>query len=336
MAKRKTQKEVEDYCASIGVKCVSKYTGAGDPLTILCKDCGNPFDTTLTTLQCGRTHFCRMCYTKHQKPRPDHKSQASMEAYFMEHGAHLISSFTSVNQKLEFICRCGRHGFTRWCNHQRGHNPDLLCQRCLKLQRIKTTTNCFGRITEFGGNHWYDNGRMFFNVKDHGHGYYKYGSETYTFHHIFNYDLYPDLRSSLTNGFPVLTHKVHGLRCLNYRVIHSQKWFNPESWNTDEFKSLYPNLYQSLKLPHHTYPNFRFWDLSRFLITETYLDDTPSNLIKDHQTYWEDKGRIFIPVHYSTYAVPSEREAFFQYIRDSLKPFIPEIDFYTGAKKQSD
>ena len=144
-----------------------------------------------------------------------------------------------------------------------------------------------------GGLHWYNTGRIFFNVKQNYQGLTVSGRERYFFHHIYPYSQYPMLRSCLTNGFPILYEEIHKQpKCGYSKTIHSIEWFNPESWNTDEFQTLHPNLYQLLKLPYHTYPNFRFWNLTRFLITETYLDDTPSNLIKDHQTYWEDKGRI--------------------------------------------
>ena len=143
----------------------------------------------------------------------------------------------------------------------------------------------------------------------------------------------PLLRSSLTNGFPVPYKSVHDPACGLYsQVIHSKKWHNPESWNTDEFQNLYQDLYQQLVLPYQRQiSNFHFYDLSKYLVTETFIRNIDKDLAKAHKKYWNNKGRIYFPVSSDTLAIPEERAAFFNLIRDELRSFIPEIYQYTGV-----
>lgn len=318
---------------SIGAFLItSSYINSKQKLYFKCSSCGAiHFTTWAAFCQGHNTNFlCPLC-NNNAKP-----SKEDLDLFFFNRGSNLLSSYKDAHTPLIFLCTdCGEPWTITWANARHGLNPNLLCGRCNKLARVNPSGfDITRRISEFGGQHWYCEGRMFFSVKSGSQGIASnpFG-ELYSFHHIFSFEHWPLLRSSLTNGFPVLTNKVHGLRSPYSKVLHSKAWFNPESWNSDEFQNLYPNLYQLLKLPYHSYPNFKFHDLTQYLITETYLDATPSEEIHRHEQYWQDRGVIYIPVSWKTYAIKETMLTFFNQIRDELRPYVLEIDYYTGAKK---
>lgn len=307
------------------------YINRTQKLYFLCSKCGRVHFISWSHFLNGRNSdlVCPLCMPSLSP------TLNFIKSVFAEHDAVLLTTeYRNNKQKLYFRCKCGEIHYTTWAHFSQGFNPNLLCFRCLQLSQVNPIALTFGvRNTELGGIRWFGLGRLFFNVNAYKDGLASSGySEPYSIHHIFNFDDFPLLQSSITNGFPVLTHKVHGLNCENYRIIHSKQWHNPESWNTDEFQNLHQDLYQQLILPYQrNIPNFQFYDLTKYFVTETIIPSIDLDEIHKHKQYWKNKGVIYIPVSYKTFAVKEDRIVFFNQIRDELRKFIPEIDQYTGV-----
>lgn len=321
-------------CHAAGSSMIStKYIGKDLPLWFQCKYCGKPHYNTWNNLRNGKNldFLCPHCMP-FVSP-----SISLIRGIFAERGAFLVTDIYINNaQKLYFLCaQCGKMHSISWKAFLRGENRHLLCALCLALSRYNSSALTFNeRNTEFGGRHWFGLGRQFFNVRGASRvglcsGY----SEKYTFHHLYPYRDFYLLRSSVTNGYPVLTQFHKDTSSGLFKTIHSKYWHNPESWNTDEFQNKFPSYYKQLKLSFHNYPGFQFYDLTKFLVTETYLDETPSEEIRQHEQYWKSKGVIYIPFSYREYVLKDDRDRLFNQIRDELKQFIPEIYQYTGAKE---
>lgn len=308
-----------------------QYINQYQKLKFLCSKCGRVHSITWNSFQSG-TNPDLLCSFCNYKVLP---SIDFIHLIFAERGAALITDhYVNAFQRLYFLCSiCGQRHYISWLNFRHGRNKYLLCPKCMQIQRFNAFAISMGRRnTDLGGLHWFNLGRLFFNVKVSGTGLAHHGEcQPYSFHHLLKYSEYPLLRSSLTNGYPIKTELHKDNSCEFFRIIHSEKWNSPNSWNSDEFINKYSNYYNELKLPFHNYPNFRFRDLTEFLVTETVLDNTDLDMIHQHEKYWKNKGRIYIPVSWKEYAYKPDRDRFFSQIRDELRQFIPEIDQYTGV-----
>jgi predicted SprT family Zn-dependent metalloprotease len=306
------------------------YDNEDKPFWFPCSKCGTPHYNRWHDLRRGKNKsFC--CFNCMSNKSPD---LTYIRDLAWKSGTKLTTEiYENAHQNLNFICSCGRQFSFIWNSYQQHSRTNFFCKHCSAIARYNPSNIDFtGRISDLGGWHWYNLGRLFFNVKNGYQGVHHHSFEPYSFHHFYNYGVNKLLRSSLTNGFPVFYKSVHDPSCGLYsQIIHSKKWFNPESWNTEEFQTLYPNLYQLLKLPYHTYPNFRFWDLTQFLVTEIIIPSTDLDKIKHHEKYWCNKGIIYIPINYQEYVLKEDRIKLFSQIRDELRQFIPEIDQYTGV-----
>lgn len=322
---------IREVFASKEVYLVStEYINAFKPLEFLCSRCGRPHFISWAHFQQGQNPnlVCPLCMWN-VSPTIEF-----IHLLFAERGAVLITDhYENSKQKLYFKCsHCGAIHCITWSNFIQGINSYLLCSRCLSLFHYNPEVfDLHGRNSELGGVHWYNFGRLFFNVKVGWQGLAKdIKTQKFSLHHIYSYNKYPLLRSSLTNGFPI-SSKFHRGFCFEFNIIHSDQWYNPESWNSEEFQNNFPQLYSELKLPYHNYPGFCFHNFVKYLVTETIIPTTDMEQIHQHEKYWKNKGIIYIPVSWETLAWKPTRDKFFSQIRDELRQFIPEIDQYTGV-----
>ena len=309
------------------------YINGHQKLYYLCPCCHRQHFISWNHLR-TRPNSTLLCPSCSKNAQPDFED---LKTYFSRVGSVLLTmEYRNGYQPLFFTCsRCGAVHHTSWNNIRKGRNLGFLCSKCNLLSRVNPYRVDFTqRNTEFGGTHWYSYIQLFFNIKEGPQGISIAVPQPYSSHHIMSYDNHPLLRSSICNGFPVLKDEIH-FRNLSggNAVIHSDKWRSPKTWNSDEFQNKYHSLYAILKLPYHNYPGFMFHDLNEFLVTETFINEINLEVAKDHENYWRNRGRAYIPVSSHTLAFREERLAFFNYIRDELRPFIPEIDLYTGVKQ---
>lgn len=304
------------------------YKNSKTKIYYSCPNCKKRTFVTWASIRDGRKNLlCHDC---------GHKGSPSLE-YLNDlaesQGSKLLSTeYKDAFSWLYYSCSdCGVPFHNTWANIQMGKNKHYRCKRCIQLNRVKPDAEGQGRETYQGGKHWYSLIALFFNVKsDNGISDMKH--EFYSSHHVYPYHLYPELKGSLTNGYPIPKDLHMDYGSVDYRILH-EKVFDPDLWNG--FAESNSQLFNRLKLPFHNYPNFRFWDLTKFLVTETFIedDDQTQNTITEHEQYWSNQGIIYVPVSWKTYAYSPDRASFFNFIRDLLRPFIPEIDYYTGAKR---
>lgn len=317
-------------CEQAGAILISTmYVNSKSLLWFYCSRCGRPHYTTWNKFQQGKNKefLCIFCTSG------GFFDISSVKSLFAKHDAILIASdYRGVKQDLEFYCRCGRRHHIRLDAHLSGVNPHLLCPRCQAIfYRNPTNVDLLGRVSCLGGPYWYSLIRMFFNVKEGNFGTSSVGHESFAGHHIYNYAENPLLRSSFTNGYPILTEYHKDQQGELFKIIHSDKWYNPQSWNSDEFQNKFPQLYSKLKLPYHNYPGFCFYNPAKYLVTEIIIPSTDMEQIHQNEKYWRNRGIIYIPVSWETLAWKPTRDEFFSQIRDELRQFIPEIDQYTGV-----
>lgn len=303
------------------------YVNEKQKLEFLCSNCGHLHSITWSDYQQGVNSnlVCPLC-RDNVSPSIDF-----IKRIFLERGSVLLSgTYLNSRQKLKFRCYCGKIHFISWRDFRcslTGH----LCPQCIRQFYVNPESVSFRRNTEKGGTHWSNLVRLFFHVKSNKQGLAPSGKEIFTGHHIYQYSKFPLLQSSITNGYPIQMVFHRNNSCNLFKLVHSDKWASPESWNTDEFRDNYHEYYESLKLPYHNYLHFSFHDLTKYLITETVLDNTDLDVIHRHEKYWKNKGRIYIPVSWKEYTYKPDRDRFFSQIRDELRQFIPEIDRYTGV-----
>lgn len=327
-----SQQFLVDFFAKRNRKLLSSYVNNKTPLWFECC-CGKPHKICWRDYISGNNQelLCSDC----MKKRLPHLWE--IKNIVESTGAKLLTEeCINAHQKLNFICSrsdCDATGTTCWNYIQQKRNIKFLCEKHLLLSRVNPLrVDWGGRNTEIGGDHWYSAVAWFFNLKKnavYGNSLMKH--ETFSSHHLGSYEDFPLLRSSITNGFPIL--KVFHSDCASeaFKLIHSKQWQNPESWNTDEFRNKFPSYYDQLKLPFHIYPRFQFYDLTKYLVTETIIPSTDLGEIHKHESYWHNRGVIYIPVSWETIAYKHDRDIFFAQIRDELRQFIPEIDIYTGV-----
>lgn len=308
-----SQEYVEKIFSDHGVKLLNAYENIGSKLYFNCKNCGKVHHITLSKINRGQNmnFLCPEC--SKFSPLGGFYNIETIREEFKKRNAELISvNYVNINTPLEFKCsKCGKIHTISYGSFKKGVNPNLLCTDCLKGNTLNPD-GLYGHTRRLVDNFWYSLIFEFFNV-----------SNDYSAHHIRPWAAYPDFRTSILNGFPLR------------KDVHKNSYVD-ESGRKNPFHMYFPylnpeNWPQFVKLPYHTYEDFKFHDLNKFMITEIlYKDSDTKNLFNKKAIYYK-KGIFYIPLYFEELFIDSKRSIIFSMIRNRLYKEIPDIFLYTGT-----
>jgi hypothetical protein len=126
----KSYDEVKNIFESKGNKLISAKYIPGKKLEYIC-DCGKIDYKIIYKFIAGER--CVQCGLKKNAANRRH-SQEHVENLFTNNGCKLLSEYTGDEQKLEYICKCGKKAITTYHTFKK-------CKNCLDCGRKKYTIN---------------------------------------------------------------------------------------------------------------------------------------------------------------------------------------------------
>lgn len=208
-----------------GCKLISeKYKNARTPLKYEC-ECGNIAYIRYDNFRKGKR--CNKCRYKKIAEKRKH-SYEYVRRYFEDQGCTLLSDeYKNTQQKLDYICECGRKSSIRFANFQNGQR----CRPCgIKKISGENSPHYKEELTEedrlIGRNdvqtrEWR---KKVFERDDYTcYKCNKRGNGNLNAHHINAYNVFPELRYDVTNGL-TLCEPCH-------REFHNQYGYG---FNTEE------------------------------------------------------------------------------------------------------
>jgi len=243
-----------------------------------------------------------------------------VKSEFASRGVEMVGEYVNSKTPISFKCsQCGELGTITWNNYLTGRNKDLLCPSCAKGNITTEPTTIVYNYSENTPDELKRNkaaqrssefARAFYNLPWDIRN-------QYESHHIKPVKQFPSLIYSLGNIYPLLKSEHHTNNFNYYHKMEEAR--NPENW---------PN---EARLPYHDYPNFKFFDLNRYLITDFILEEDRT-LLKKKKSFAED-GKLYLPLYFSELDLNMYAEIIYSMIRARLAK-IPEIGLdiypYTG------
>lgn len=112
MTKPLTIEKIKKYCSENNIVCLSDtYSGVRySKITILCKECGEPFEVSFEGIKYRKKTRCNKCSKskKNKNHKPTRWDINSVKRKCEEFGIELLSTeYKDAKKDLEFKCKCG-------------------------------------------------------------------------------------------------------------------------------------------------------------------------------------------------------------------------------------
>lgn len=256
--------------------------------------------------------YCPKCNPKFVN---EDKRMTFLMEYFAAKGAKLLN--TSYSEKLDFLCSntgCGRKYHILYSNLIKGSNPNLLCEKCLRGNTLSSTAT-MGERRNYIDSFWLKYILEFWNVEG-----------DYASHHIKPWGAYPELRTSLTNGFPLL-RKYHSKAYVDINGVKNPFHMLQQYLNL----SNYPDY---VRLFYHTYSNFRFLNLDS-VATELIVETTFQSYLLDKKKSFSQEGVLYIPIYFEEMLTKQDRQKVYSLVKARISRTIPEVYQFTGDTRKT-
>lgn len=284
-----------------------------------CSNCGEPHYIRYGDFRRGRNPnlLCPKCSRRRnanfhkamQKPFKEERLLKWREEFRAKGSELLTSSYENNASYLEFKCsKCGNLHKIQISNYISGINPELLCSECLRGRILNPTGNFAKR--KLIDSYWFNLVKDFFNIP-------KESRVIYSSHHIKPYSQYPELQTSILNGFP-LTREEH---YSNYKFYH----------NSDLGKEII-NWDLSARLPYQNYKDFKYLDFNSVIFSEIIIDGNyNSRTLLDRKREYHSKGILYIPIFFEEVSYYKKSFIIYSMLRNRLaKSLGLDVYKYTG------
>ncbi len=300
-----TKDEVEKEFTSRGSEMLSEYINFHTPIKFKCTKCGGVGEVDLAHLRNGTNTrlLCPNCN------KPD--SEGQLKKVLKEKHSELVGEFINTETPVEVTCTCCGKPFKfhfgnyKWCQS----NPEILCPNCYTLARRKPVDP---DVLKLRKSEWNTYVKEFFNIPRDDYG-------KYHAHHIRRVSEFPDERSSIVNGYPLIESEHHGAgRSVFY---HSGEGTDIHNWG------------DVAKLPYHNYPGFKFNDFNSKFVTEI-VNPTTSMKYKDlyrKKMEFFARGIFYMPLFPDDLSTELKRLLVYSMIRNRLYKDFSDVYEYTGS-----
>lgn len=295
-----SEKQIKQKVEDLGAKFIEKQSNI---IYYICPKCEKQVQTFWGAIK-NRTKplVCSSCSPSAKK------TLSELKQWFFEHNSELLSeNYVNNKQKLQFKCTfCGGIGESTWSDLQNGQNPKLLCSVCNLGAKRSSVGNRGRRMS--GEKPWYTMVQQFFNVQD-----------SCISHHVKFYSQYPEDRTSITNGYPIVEeyHKV----TFEYNGMHDPlhrdpNFRNPNMW-LDDFK---PESLKGKKV-------LPLWEQLRTEII--YLEDKE---VLSKKIKCKEQGILYIPIFYDEAISKQKCEILYSMLKIRLMKKYDSIFDYTNTE----
>ena len=300
------------------------YQDSKSKIQFKCSECGDLWEIQLSSYLSGKNKdlLCGKCYSKRQGKVKYYYED--VQRFFAENKVTLLSTeYKGVDNILDFVCvHCGGVAHQTLYNiMQQTGRRRFYCKDCIHGRRLNPNGDYGGeKKRHLYDLQWFGYIYKFFNLDEKDR-------EIYSIHHIKQYKLFEDYRTSFCNGFPIKT------------VYHDLGAVDPITGLKNPFHVIdgYTDIKQFpeyVKLEYHTYAGFEFLDLNSKLVTEIIapIENISKDYLLNRKLYFKAQGLEYIPIFFDELFVERRLNIICSMLRRVLYQWFSDIYNYTGQK----
>ena len=294
-----------------------EYVDKNTDIHFGCAKCGKEYHIRWKKYEEGLNPnlLCRDCRSLHDTEAP---TTEKLQAEFAARGSKLLNEYVNNKTKLLFTCsQCGNVYNISYINFKNDRNKNLLCPACQKGNiTSQSPLDVFGTYSVNGMQRNKAESRARIFVKS----FYNISQQDrceYESHHIKPYKQFPGLIYSLGNLYPLPVAEHHTNNFNYYHKLEASR--NPENWP------------DAARLPYHTYPGFKFFDLNKYVVTDFILEELREQDLYENKKVYADNGIFYVPLYFDELDVYNKAVIVYSMLREFLAGVIgKDIYRYTG------